>query len=55
MESLLTVEHGLELADDRARHGHQASLDDGLGFVNTLSYDKGKAYDGLTDAHTAIS
>ena len=55
MESLLTVEHGHEAAEDHARHGHQASLDDGLDFVNTLAFDKGFAQERLTDAPTAIS
>jgi predicted RNA-binding Zn ribbon-like protein len=55
MESTLTLEHSPEVVEDHARHGHQASLDDGLGFVNTLSYDKGQPYDGLTDAQTAIN
>jgi len=55
MESLLTVEHGQELAEDLARHGHQASLGDGLDFVNTLAYDKGLPQERLTDAQTAVS
>jgi predicted RNA-binding Zn ribbon-like protein len=37
-----------------ARHGHQASLDDALDFVNTLSYDKALAHDRLTDIPTAV-
>jgi predicted RNA-binding Zn ribbon-like protein len=36
------------------RHGHQASLGDGLDFVNTLQFDKGLPSDQLTDAPTAV-
>ena len=36
------------------RHGHQASLGDGLDFVNTLEYDKGQPVDDLVDHATAI-
>ena len=55
METLLTVEHAHGELDDHGRHGHQASIDDGLDFVNTLSYDKGLPHEGLTDAQTAVS
>ncbi len=36
------------------RHGHQASLGDGLDFVNTLEFDKGQPVDDLVDHATAI-
>ena len=36
------------------RHGHQASLEDALDFVNTLSYDKGAARERLPDVATAV-
>jgi predicted RNA-binding Zn ribbon-like protein len=45
----------LDGADDEGRHGHQASLADGLDFVNTLSYDKDVTHESLTDAPTAVS
>ena len=51
MEPLLT----LEPDDAHARHGHQASLEDGLDFVNTLAYDKALAQERLTDVHTAVT
>lgn len=54
MELLLPNEHDLDFADDRGRHGHQASLADGLDFVNTLAYDKGLPEERLTDVQTAI-
>jgi predicted RNA-binding Zn ribbon-like protein len=38
----------------QGRHGHQASLGDGLDFVNTLEYDKGVATEELSDQATAI-
>lgn len=38
----------------KARHGHQASLEDALDFVNTLHYDKGVADDHLPDVATAV-
>ena len=37
------------------RHGHQASLADGLDFVNTLEFSKGVPRDDLTDAGVAVS
>jgi predicted RNA-binding Zn ribbon-like protein len=37
-----------------ARHGHQASLDDALDFVNTLSYNKGLPLEHLTDIPKAV-
>jgi predicted RNA-binding Zn ribbon-like protein len=39
---------------DHARHGHQASLGDGLDFVNTLEYTKGEPIEELVDQTTAI-
>jgi predicted RNA-binding Zn ribbon-like protein len=40
---------------DHGRHGHQASVADGLDFVNTLEYDKGLPDEHLTDAVVAVS
>ena len=37
------------------RHGHQASLADGLDFVNTLEYSRGLPRDDLTDAGIAVT
>ncbi len=45
--------HSIDLDDD-GRHGHQASIGDGLDFVNTLEFDKGQQVDDLTDHGTAI-
>jgi predicted RNA-binding Zn ribbon-like protein len=39
---------------EHGRHGHQASLADGLDFVNTLEYTKGLPSDDLTDATVAV-
>ncbi len=39
---------------DHGRHGHQASLGDGLDFVNTLEFEKGHAVDDFRDAATAV-
>jgi predicted RNA-binding Zn ribbon-like protein len=55
METTLTLEHLSGDAADDGRHGHQAALSDGLDFVNTLSYDKGHAHEGLRDATTAVT
>jgi predicted RNA-binding Zn ribbon-like protein len=55
METSLTLGHHPEHAEDEGRHGHQASLADGLDFVNTLSYDKDVTHERLTDAPTAVS
>lgn len=55
MEIELTLEHSSGEAADEGRHGHQASLADGLDFVNTLSYDKSEPHEGLTDAVTAVT
>jgi len=50
------VPHGLsDEFDEYGRHGHQASLADGLDFVNTLEYDKGLPQDHLTDAAKAVT
>ncbi len=38
----------------QGRHGHQASLEDALDFVNTLSYDKAMANEHLVDVTTAV-
>ncbi len=40
--------------DDHARHGHQASLEDALDFVNTWHWEKGEGHDHLTDIPTAV-
>lgn len=55
METSLTLGHHSDGAQDEGRHGHQASLADGLDFVNTLSYDKDEVHEHLTDAPTAVS
>jgi predicted RNA-binding Zn ribbon-like protein len=55
METSLTLGHHSDEAADEGRHGHQASLADGLDFVNTLSYDKDITHERLTDAATAVS
>ena len=52
-----TTAHGHEEhghSHGEGRHGHQASLDDALDFVNTLSYDKGLPAESLTDVPTAV-
>ena len=36
------------------RHGHQASLEDALDFVNTYHWDKGEGHDHLTDIPVAV-
>lgn len=55
METSLTLGHHSAEHEDEGRHGHQASLADGLDFVNTLSYDKDVTHEHLTDAPTAVS
>ena len=55
METSLTLGHHSDELEDEGRHGHQASLADGLDFVNTLSYDKDVTHERLTDAPTAVS
>jgi predicted RNA-binding Zn ribbon-like protein len=55
METSLTLGHHSHGAEDEGRHGHQASLADGLDFVNTFSYNKGEAYEHLTDGPTAVT
>lgn len=55
METSLTLEHHSDEVADEGRHGHQASLGDGLDFVNTLSYNKSDVYEHLTDALTAVT
>ena len=47
-------EEALTDFDEHGRHGHQASLADGLDFVNTLEYSKGMARDEFTDAAGAV-
>jgi len=41
-------------ATDFAPHGHQASLKDGLGFVNTLEFDRGRVIEHLPDVATSL-
>jgi predicted RNA-binding Zn ribbon-like protein len=36
-------------------HGHQASLKDGLAFVNTLEYDRGRELDHLATLESALA
>ena len=45
---------GPDDAHDHGRHGHQASLADGLDFLNTLEYEKGQPQDEFGDAMTAV-
>ena len=45
---------GLEQSHDHGRHGHQASLADGLDFINTLEYGKGQPRDDFGDATVAV-
>src|SRR4051794_32010503 len=47
--------HSSEDFEEHGRHGHQASLGDGLDFVNTLEYSKGQPSDYLTDASVAVA
>jgi predicted RNA-binding Zn ribbon-like protein len=62
MESLLTSRdassghYEIDHTDEHGhgRHGHQASLGDGLDFVNTLEYDRGVPTEELTDSATAV-
>lgn len=46
--------HRLHDTHDHARHGHQASLGDGLDFVNTLVHGRADDRDELADLATAI-
>ena len=64
METSLTVDEastgGGSYAGDghshgEARHGHQASLEDAIDFVNTRHFHKGQLDDHLTDVPTAVS
>ncbi|HUP83804.1 MAG TPA: CGNR zinc finger domain-containing protein [Candidatus Limnocylindria bacterium] len=56
MDASLTLGHHSIEHEDEGRHGHQASLADGLDFVNTLSYNRnGAPNEGLTDAQTAVA
>jgi hypothetical protein len=58
METVAHFGHGSEMtvggSHDHGRQGHQASLADGLDFVNTLEFGKGEATDALPDAATAV-
>ena len=58
METSLTFgdssPHSSAEFDEHGRHGHQASVADGLDFVNTLEYSKGLAHDHFTDAAGAV-
>jgi predicted RNA-binding Zn ribbon-like protein len=45
---------GAEQERGHVRHGHLASLEDALDFVNTLEYEKGQPHDHLADIATAV-
>lgn len=47
-------EHPTVAHDGHARHGHQASLDDALDFVNTLELQRDGQLDRLADTETAL-
>lgn len=59
MEIPLTPEggqhHDQDFDFEHGRHGHQASLADGLDFVNTLEYSKGQPQERLTDPTVAVT
>jgi predicted RNA-binding Zn ribbon-like protein len=40
--------------DHTVPHGHQAALQDGLDFINTLEWEKGSPVEGLPDVATAL-
>jgi predicted RNA-binding Zn ribbon-like protein len=46
--------HDQEFDFEHGRHGHQASLADGLDFVNTLEFSKGLPHEHLADAAVAV-
>src|SRR6187551_1747148 len=58
MDHMDHLDHGdqseWEHSHGEGRHGHQASLGDALDFINTLEYDKGEAYEHLTDVPTTV-
>jgi len=58
MESPFAVDHdhdaGQGVDHSVGRHGHQASLEDGLDFVNTLEFERGEPVDNLVDVATAV-
>ncbi len=39
---------------ERSQHGHEAALDDGLAFVNTLAFDRGAALEQLPGVDDAL-
>ena len=51
----LPAGHHGHVEDDHGRQGHQASLEDGLDFVNTLSYNKGLPYERFVEAPIAVT
>ncbi len=54
-DMLSPVDQSHDQDHGHARHGHLASLADGLDFVNTLEFRKGEPHEELTDPATAIS
>jgi predicted RNA-binding Zn ribbon-like protein len=52
----MTTYHDPVLADDHTvPHGHQAGLQDGLDFINTLELARGHPVDGLPDLPAALT
>src|SRR3954469_10201305 len=47
-------DHDQDFDFEHGRHGHHASLADGLDFVNTLEFSKGVPEEHLTDATVAV-
>jgi len=44
----------LDELQERSQHGHEAALDDGLAFVNTLAFDRGAALEQLPGVDDAL-
>ncbi len=55
MDVFTGAEHDHGSGDVQGRHGHQATLEDGLDFVNTLNFDKGEPTERMPDIDTAVS
>jgi predicted RNA-binding Zn ribbon-like protein len=52
----MTTHPDLVAADDHTvPHGHQAGLQDGLDFINTLELERGRPVDSLNDLPTALT
>jgi len=52
----MVTAHALVPSDDHTvPHGHQAGLQDGLDFINTLEREKGQPIDRLVDLATALA